>query len=161
MTTCPSCQHINAEGINFCDECGTNLTLKPQAASIESSIQRSGNTQPAPSAKLVITRGGTMGKEFHVEPIEDTFIGRWDPDGGAFPEIDLTQDDPEAKISRKHARITIKNGGYLLEDIGSLNGTYINRGPRLVPGSPHSLQTGDEVVMGRTFFRFVQSEQSE
>ena len=82
-------------------------------------------------------------------------IGRWDPDGGAFPEIDLTQDDPEAKISRKHARIFVENGQYLLEDVGSLNGTYVNRGPRLMPGSPQGIKDGDEVVMGKTFFKVL------
>ena len=71
------------------------------------------------------------------------------------PEVDLTQDDPEAKISRKHARIFVQGGGYMLEDVGSLNGTYINRGPRLMPGSPQSIKDGDEVVMGKTFFKFV------
>ena len=104
-----------------------------------------------PKAKLTITRGGTQGKEFVLE--SDTIaIGRWDPDGGAFPEIDLTNDDMEAKISRKHARIVYENGQFLLEDMGSLNGTYINRGARLVPGEPQEIKDGDEVIMGKTFF---------
>lgn len=104
-------------------------------------------------AKLVILRGGTQGKEFTLDG-EIISIGRWDPDGGAFPEIDLTNDDIEAKISRKHSRILVKDGSYLLEDMGSLNGTYINRGPRLVPGEPQEIKDGDEVIMGKTFFRF-------
>jgi serine/threonine-protein kinase len=104
--------------------------------------------------KLVITRGGTVGKEFSVEKAGETHIGRWDPDGGAFPEIDLTADDPEAKISRKHARIYVQDGEFFLEDLGSLNGTYVNRGPRLLPGSPQTIKEGDEVVMGKTFFKF-------
>ena len=110
-------------------------------------------TQQA-TAKLVITRGGTVGKEFVLEAAGETQVGRWDPDGGAFPEIDLTSDDPEAKISRKHARIYIQEGEYYLEDLGSLNGTYVNRGPRLLPGSPQLLSNGDEIVMGKTFFKF-------
>lgn len=104
-------------------------------------------------AKLVILRGGTQGKEFTLDG-EIISIGRWDPDGGAFPEIDLTNDDIEAKISRKHSRILVKDGTYMLEDMGSLNGTYINRGPRLVPGEPQEIRDGDEVIMGKTFFRF-------
>jgi serine/threonine-protein kinase len=110
---------------------------------------------PATTAKLVITRGGTVGKEFTAEGAGETLIGRWDPDGGAFPEVDLTGDDPEAKISRKHARIFVQDGEYYLEDLGSLNGTYVNRGPRLLPGSPHPLKDDDEIVMGKTFFKFV------
>ncbi len=106
------------------------------------------------TSRLVITRGGTVGKEFAVEAVTETLIGRWDPDGGAFPEVDLTADDPEAKISRKHARIYPQDGEFFIEDLGSLNGTYINRGPRLLPGSPQSLKDGDEIVMGKTFFKF-------
>ncbi len=106
-----------------------------------------------PQGKLVILRGGTQGKIFTLDT-ESTSIGRWDPDGGAFPEIDLTNDDIEAKISRKHARIQFVEQAYMLEDMGSLNGTYINRGPRLVPGETHEIKDGDEVIMGKTFFRF-------
>lgn len=104
-------------------------------------------------AKLIILRGGTQGKEFNLDS-EMTSVGRWDPDGGAFPEIDLTNDDIEAKISRKHSRILIQDGKFMLEDMGSLNGTYINRGPRLVPGEPQEIKHNDEVIMGKTFFRF-------
>lgn len=106
-----------------------------------------------PKSKLVILRGGTQGKEFVLDSAV-TSIGRWDPDGGAFPEIDLTNDDVEAKISRKHSRITYQDHAFMLEDMGSLNGTYINRGPRLVPGEPQEIKDGDEVIMGKTFFRF-------
>ena len=113
-----------------------------------------------PQGKLVILRGGTQGKIFTLDT-ESTSIGRWDPDGGAFPEIDLTNDDIEAKISRKHARIQYIDQAYMLEDMGSLNGTYINRGPRLVPGETHQISDGDEVIMGKTFFRFEIGSDSE
>jgi len=113
-----------------------------------------------PKSKLVILRGGTQGKEFSLDTAV-TSIGRWDPDGGAFPEIDLTNDDVEAKISRKHSRITYQNNAYMLEDMGSLNGSYINRGPRLVPGEPQEIKHGDEVIMGKTFFRFEILSESE
>lgn len=106
-----------------------------------------------PKAKLTILRGGTQGKVFTLD-VASTSIGRWDPDGGAFPEIDLTNDDIEAKISRKHSRIVFKDGAFMLEDMGSLNGTYINRGPRLVPGEPQQIKHEDEIIMGKTFFRF-------
>ena len=51
------------------------------------------------------------------------------------PDVDLDTDDPEAKVSRRHARITLSNGQYFLEDLGSTNGTFINRGKRLPPDS--------------------------
>ncbi|MBK8149201.1 MAG: FHA domain-containing protein [Acidobacteria bacterium] len=41
-----------------------------------------------------------------------------------------------------------------MEDLGSTNGTYVNRGRRLIPGNPHVLRTGDEIIVGKTFLRF-------
>ncbi|HEY9724339.1 MAG TPA: FHA domain-containing protein [Oscillatoriaceae cyanobacterium] len=155
MLKCPNCNAENMGGVTYCDECGTKLDGGPAVATATIASAPSAGGAAAPAAKLVITRGGTGGKEFMLERAGETQVGRWDPDGGAFPEIDLTQDDPEAKISRKHARVIVQNGGYLLEDVGSLNGTYVNRGPRLMPGSPHPIADGDEVVMGKTFFKFI------
>jgi len=105
-------------------------------------------------AKLSLIRGGRKGQEF---PLEDgkNLIGRWDPETGSFPEVDLEQDDPEAKISRKHAMIIIENGHITVEDIGSLNGTYVNRGNRLIPGSPQEVTSGDELIIGKTFLKLV------
>jgi hypothetical protein len=105
-------------------------------------------------AKLAVVRGGRKGQEF---PLEDgnNLVGRWDPETGSFPEVDLDADDPEAKISRKHALIRIENGKITIEDIGSLNGTYVNRQPRLSPGSPAEIKSGDEVIIGKTFLKLV------
>lgn len=101
---------------------------------------------------LVVVRGSTKGKEFQLEAGEN-LIGRWDPDNGSFPEIDLEADDPEAKVSRKHAVIFCSEQGVFLEDIGSRNGTYLNRGTRLNPGDRKELQNGDELVVGKTILR--------
>ncbi|MEB3284078.1 MAG: FHA domain-containing protein [Candidatus Sericytochromatia bacterium] len=152
MITCPNCQAENMDGVTYCDECGTKLDAPPQSDAPVAGTAASQESGPA--ARLVITRGGTVGKEFPLERQGETQIGRWDPDGGAFPEVDLTQDDPEAKISRKHARIFLRDGAYQLEDVGSLNGTFINRGSRLMPGSPQGLKDSDEILLGKTFFRF-------
>src|SRR5687768_16868520 len=105
-------------------------------------------------AKLVLFKGGVEGKEFPIDANVVT-VGRWDPDSGAFPDIDLTNDDVDAKISRKHAKILAKAGQFFLEDLGSLNGSYINRGERMIPGEPTPLKNGDEVILGKTFFKFV------
>jgi len=105
-------------------------------------------------AKLVIQRGGKIGKEFPIISHE-SMIGRWDADGGIFPDIDLDQDDPEAKVSRRHARIQFHNNQFLIEDLGSTNGTFINRGPRLLPGNKQPLNNGDEIIVGKTFLKFV------
>jgi hypothetical protein len=103
-------------------------------------------------AKLSIIRGGRRGQEFELEP-GNNLIGRWDPETGAFPEVDLDADDPEAKVSRKHALIRIDSGRITIEDIGSLNGTYVNRQPRLQPGNPVELKDGDEIIIGKTFLK--------
>jgi hypothetical protein len=106
-----------------------------------------------PHAKLVIHRGRSAGKEFPLND-DEAHIGRWDADGGIFPDVDLDSDDPEAKVSRRHARITRRGGQYFIEDLGSTNGTFINRGRRLLPGDRQPLRDGDEVIVGKTFLRF-------
>lgn len=106
-----------------------------------------------PHARLVIEKGRSSGKQFMLSDAE-AHIGRWDADGGIFPDVDLDTDDPEAKVSRRHARITLSNGQYFLEDLGSTNGTFINRGKRLPPGQRQALCDGDEIIVGKTFLRF-------
>jgi len=108
------------------------------------------------NAKLIIQRGGKVGKEFPINGSE-ALIGRWDADGGIFPDVDLDQDDPEAKVSRRHARIQFLNDQYFVEDLGSTNGTFVNRGPRLAPGAKQPLKNGDEIIVGKTFLKFVLS----
>jgi FHA domain len=109
---------------------------------------------PSFKAKLSIVRGGRQGHEFPLEG-GNNLVGRWDPETGAFPEVDLEADDPEAKISRKHALIRLDGAKITIEDIGSLNGTYVNRAPRLAPGTPHDLKDGDEIIVGKTFFKVI------
>ena len=126
--------------------------IKPEAAP-ESAPTTAAAGAPF-KAKLSVVRGGRKGQEF---PLEDgnNLVGRWDPETGSFPEVDLDADDPEAKISRKHALIRIDGGKITIEDIGSLNGTYVNRQPRLSPGSPAEIKAGDEVIIGKTFLKLV------
>jgi hypothetical protein len=170
MTRCAECGHENMDGLEYCDACGAKLPIvmaaAPEAAPVEPPKEESPMVAPveAPpittetpiasqlNAKLTIIRGGTLGKEFPLQA-GDNLVGRWDPDSGAFPEIDLEMDDPEARISRKHALIRV-SGQISIEDIGSLNGTFVNRGRRLEPGSPVVLNDGDEIIIGKTFFRF-------
>lgn len=146
---------------------GRNYTNPPQVKAVEiprpepvappepqqSQVASDQSISARQAAKLVIQRGGRVGKEFVITGIE-TNIGRWDADSGIFPDIDLDEDDPEAKISRRHARIVNHNGQFFIEDLGSTNGTFINRGRRLLPGKRHMLQSGDEVIVGKTFLKF-------
>jgi hypothetical protein len=116
-------------------------------------VSSSLNSSPKPHARLVIERGRSIGKQFMLSDVEAQ-IGRWDADGGIFPDIDLDADDPEAKVSRRHARITLRDGQYFVEDLGSTNGTFVNRGKRLPPGYRQPLRDGDEIIVGKTFLRF-------
>jgi hypothetical protein len=104
-------------------------------------------------SKLVIERGKSVGKQFMLNGAESQ-IGRWDADGGIFPDVDLDSDDPEAKVSRRHARISLVDGKHFLEDLGSTNGTFVNRGKRLAAGKRQILNDGDEIIVGKTFLRF-------
>ena len=121
------------------------------AAGLNISASLSGNDKA--HARLVIERGKSAGKQFLLSAAESQ-IGRWDADGGIFPDVDLDPDDPEAKVSRRHARITFQDGKYFLEDLGSTNGTFVNRGKRLAAGTRQPLSEGDEIIVGKTFLRF-------
>ncbi len=117
------------------------------------SVSATPNSNEKPHAKLVIERGKSVGKQFLLS-VAESQIGRWDADGGVFPDVDLDSDDPEAKVSRRHAQIILQDGKYLLEDLGSTNGTFINRGKRLAVGTRQPLNDGDEIIVGKTFLRF-------
>lgn len=115
------------------------------------------NTIEGVHSTLTIERGTSVGKDFTLTS-EESYIGRWDADNGIFPDVDLDAHDPEAKVSRRHARIIYQNGKYSIEDLGSTNGTYVNRGRRLIPGTPNMLNDGDEIIVGKTFLRFNASK---
>ena len=102
---------------------------------------------------LIIERGGGQSTEFPLSN-EESQIGRWDADNGIFPDVDLDAFDADAKVSRRHARVISRNGSFMVEDLGSTNGTFVNRGRRLLPGAPQVLSDGDEIIVGKTFLRF-------
>lgn len=180
MIRCTTCGTDNLDGSQYCDECGNQLKTKAvpavqseqsaQAVSVTSVgipliieepaqvvalTQTDNNVSPAKpaGAKLVIEKGSSAGAEFNLSS-DESQIGRWDADNGIFPDVDLDAFDPEAKISRRHARIIFDGGKYMVEDLGSTNGTFVNRGRRLLPGTPHVLNDGDEIIVGKTFLRF-------
>jgi hypothetical protein len=161
----------------FCGHCGSELTVtaEPPAQPIKRAeaiapgkmveppvvepVKPEPRPSPAPAvpgikAKLVVIQTGRIGQEFGITK-DSVNVGRLDPDGGVWPDIDLTQDDPGSQVSRKHATIFFKDGKYFIEDLGSTNGTFINKGPRLAPGVPQELKSGDEIIMGRTFLSFL------
>jgi hypothetical protein len=133
----------------------TSIGVPPVDIEVETVVSMPGFKKDSgvAHASLVIERGDSPGTEFKLVNDEST-IGRWDADNGIFPDVDLDAHDSDAKVSRRHARIVRKNGAYFVEDLGSTNGTYVNRGRRLLPGNPQSLNDGDEVIVGKTFLRF-------
>ncbi|MBN2344976.1 MAG: cyclic nucleotide-binding domain-containing protein [Candidatus Aminicenantes bacterium] len=76
-----------------------------------------------------------------------TFLGRRDYTTGFVPDIDLTDEDEEKYISRKHAKIQYKDGKfYLSEEPGAINGTFLN-GNKLQTGVKHELHAEDEITL--------------
>jgi len=79
----------------------------------------------------------------------DALIGRYDSVTGMTPEIDLTNEDQSRNISRRHARLVIKEGKYFVaEEIGTMNGTFLN-GQKLPNGVLTPIKDGDELTLCR------------
>ena len=134
----------------------TSVDVRPAPFAFEEiapPLEQGDDRNGAAHAVLVIERGDAPGTEFKLVNDEST-IGRWDADNGVFPDVDLDAFDFDAKVSRRHARIRRTSGSYYIEDLGSTNGTYVNRGRRLLPGNTEILTDGDEVIVGKTFLRF-------
>jgi CRP-like cAMP-binding protein len=88
------------------------------------------------------------GMEFHLSASSETTLGRKDPVTGIYPDVDLTPLDNQRSISRRHAKIHRRGDRFFLcEDIGTMNGTYVN-GERLETGVPGEVREGDRVRVG-------------
>ena len=116
-----------------------------------------GTRQPSKrtTAKLVVMGTSEMNAQFALNLEGESLIGRLDPNRGIRPEVDLSKYDPASRVSRRHARITIKGSQFYLEDLGSANGTVINGRARLKPQQPAVLANGDLVKIGETTLKFV------
>lgn len=102
--------------------------------------------------RLVVSKGGTENREFPLNK-EVCYIGRWDPALNSYPDVDLSDEDIDAKVSRVHAKIIKKPEGLYIEDMGSRNGTFLNREFRLVKGIEYALKPEDELIIGHIFFK--------
>lgn len=79
----------------------------------------------------------------------DVLIGRFDSVTGLSPDVDLTNEDQSRNISRRHARLVIRDGKHFVaEEIGTMNGTYLN-GKRLSTGVLTPIRDGDELTLCR------------
>ena len=144
---CTNCGHKNPEGSNFCASCGSPLaegvghdtTVSFLPAELESDLDEEIHISPEEleggRGVLIVKRGPNAGSKFFLDT-EATVIGR-------HPDSDIFLDD--ITVSRRHAEITREPIGFSLSDVGSLNGTYVNR-ERVEKAE---LRTGDEVQVGK------------
>jgi CRP-like cAMP-binding protein len=84
----------------------------------------------------------------------EALIGRFDSVTGMHPEVDLSSEDQSRNISRRHARLLIKDAQFFIaEEIGTMNGTYLN-GRKLANGVLTPIQDGDELTLCRLALTF-------
>ena len=90
----------------------------------------------------------TTGAEFFFSKGDETTIGRADPVTGILPDIDLTSVDANRSVSRRHAKIICSGNQYfMLEEVGTVNGTYVND-QRIPTGTPVMIHNGDGIKIG-------------
>jgi hypothetical protein len=148
---CPECGYQNPEAANFCARCGaklpggeagpdTTMTFSPEESELEGSevLEELATEGPA----LVVRSGGGRAGEHFLPEGERTTIGR-------SPDNDIFLDD--VTVSRQHAVLLQRGGEFFIEDLGSLNGTYVNR--RRIESA--RLESGDEVQVGKYRLTFM------
>jgi hypothetical protein len=147
---CARCGHQNPEDARFCSSCGlplgenedTTLTLSAvEAATEEDELEHYLDGLAPGVGMLVVRHGPNAGSSYRLEK-QSTAIGR-------HPDSDIFLDD--ITVSRRHVVVEHEGDGYTLRDVGSLNGTYVNR--NRVDEAP--LHYGDEVQIGRYRLSFV------
>jgi serine/threonine protein kinase, bacterial len=131
----------------FCAHCGARQPMAGPGASAALHAVR-------PTAKLVVAGTTELDASFILQK-DNNLVGRTDPHSNIFPEIDLSRFDPETKVSRRHARIWLEGETFLVEDLGSVNGTVINDSVRLAPRQPRVLDSGDKLRLGETTLHFL------
>ena len=146
MRVCPECGAEVGPAVNFCAECGTKLVVGQSTVSYDPSFGEEAEqvASGADAAALIEMDQveGTAGRRMHDLGDEVVTVGRGQ-------ESSIFLDD--VTVSRKHAEILRGDGGYRIRDVGSLNGTYVNR----VRVDAVDLRNGDEIQVGKYRFRFV------
>ena len=153
MLHCPECAFANAEGAKYCQKCGAFLG-EPGEEDRESTAssridQASGELVPVDlddllaeeGALLVVRGGGRAGESFALDA-ERLTVGRG-------PDSDIFLDD--VTVSRDHALLVRRHDQWFLDDLGSLNGTYVNR--RRI--DTQQLEDADELQIGKYKLTFL------
>ncbi len=144
---CPECGFVNAEGANYCSKCGAFLAdVKPSGGGDTTEtyqVDETGELKPVDveevageGATLVIRAGGGRSGELFSVSGDRMTIGR-------SPDAEVFLDD--VTVSRNHALLVRRRDGLYIDDLGSLNGTYVNR--RRIES--HRLANGDELQVGK------------
>jgi len=168
-SACPNCGAAIQPGDVFCDNCGQALTPKSgfpsgqQAPALFTSdpslplvsTPPAGMGVPVLNPRLVVPSSGAT---LNLAPGKTEYlIGREDPVSGSFPDVDLVPyGGEEGGVSRRHAQITSRGGQFVIEDLNSVNYTFVNR-QKVAPGTPHPLRDGDEIRLGRVVLQFKTS----
>ncbi|HZQ88721.1 MAG TPA: FHA domain-containing protein [Gaiellaceae bacterium] len=145
---CPECGFQNPEAANYCSKCGALLhapepseqtqSFSPDEGDELAELEELGLEGPA----LVVRSGGGRAGETFTPEGERTTIGR-SPDCAIFLD-DVT-------VSRRHSVLVERDGRWFVEDLGSLNGTFVNR--RRVESA--ELSDGDELQIGKYRLTFL------
>ena len=146
MRECPECGAEVTPAMRFCVECGSKLDFGQSTVSYAPSFgDEIGSVASSAEGAALIEMDqveGTAGRRMHDLGDEVVTVGRGQ-DSSIFLD-DVT-------VSRKHAEIVQGQSGYRIRDVGSLNGTYVNR----VRVDAVDLRNGDEIQVGKYRFRFV------
>jgi FHA domain/zinc-ribbon domain len=148
---CPECGFQNPEAANYCSKCGALLVKDEVGAETTQTYTPEENADEdgpldeiaAEGPALVVRSGGGRAGEHFSPESERTTIGR-------SPDNDIFLDD--VTVSRKHAVLLQSSGDFRIEDLGSLNGTFVNR--RRIDSATR-LQSGDEVQIGKYRLSFI------
>jgi pSer/pThr/pTyr-binding forkhead associated (FHA) protein len=148
VKVCPECGAAVTPEMKYCSECGTRLdhgqSTVSYAPAFDDDREVPEQTGAPESAALIELDQveGTAGRRMHDLGEEVVRVGR-DPESNIFLD-DVT-------VSRKHAEVVRGERGYRIKDVGSLNGTYVNR----VRVDAVDLRNGDEIQVGKYRFKFV------
>ncbi len=163
---CPNCGSPIQPSDVFCDNCGQALTPAsgfpsspqiPVTFTSDPSLPIARPEPPAPAMAAVNPRlvVQASGATLNLAPGKSEYlIGREDPVSGSFPDVDLVPyGGEEGGVSRRHAQILRRGGQFSIEDLNSVNYTFVNR-QKVAPGTPHPLNDGDEIRLGRVVLQF-------
>jgi FHA domain/zinc-ribbon domain len=148
---CPECGFQNPETANYCSRCGALLAVDSGTETTMSfDVDESGEDGETllgglniSGPALVVRSGGGIAGQPFTPGDGSTLIGR-------SPECDIFLDD--VTVSRRHAEIVREGDDFTIRDLGSLNGTYVNR--RRIESA--SLEDDDEVQIGKYRLTFLQ-----